>query len=30
MAEVIDWEAVDSDSLKLCRIDNPDCESCAG
>jgi hypothetical protein len=27
---VIDWENMDVSDIKLCRIDNPNCESCAG
>ena len=26
----IDWENLDVSDIKLCRIDNPNCESCAG
>jgi hypothetical protein len=26
----IDWEAMDVSDIKLCKIDNPACESCAG
>lgn len=26
----IDWENLDVADIKLCRIDNPSCESCAG
>lgn len=29
-ASTIDWEAMDVSDIKLCRIDNPNCESCAG
>ena len=28
--EDIDWENMDTSDIKLCRIDNPNCESCAG
>jgi hypothetical protein len=27
-APVIDWDAIDMDSLPLCKIDDPSCESC--
>lgn len=32
MAETtaIDWANLEIDDSKLCRIDNPNCESCAG
>jgi len=30
MADNIDWEAMDVSDIKLCKIDNPSCESCAG
>lgn len=26
----IDWENLDVSNIKLCAIDNPSCESCAG
>ena len=28
--DAIDWENMDTSDIKLCRIDNPSCESCAG
>lgn len=28
--KVIDWANLEIDDSKLCRIDNPNCESCAG
>lgn len=30
MADNIDWEKLDVSNIKLCAIDNPSCESCAG
>lgn len=30
VAEAIDWENMDVSDIKLCRIDNPTCESCSG
>lgn len=26
----IDWENMDVSTIKLCSIENPSCESCAG